>query len=296
MAKMNIPGVFTSNPETIQKEEPVLKKPEAKFVANTIKPRIPKKTLHFTLARKDPNPAMAGQHYPLTFSVPYEDVIYDSDRDQNRKIRYCPGETSIYADEQSEEAKVSTIIFSRGHLIVRPNEPLLRDYLLATNFFGENPDRDPSKVVLFRLQDNARDSKKELELAENRHYAEGLALKMEGPKAITLARVLGIDINRSMYEIRHDLKVMAASDSDNFIARSESPKLERMNIIMEAKEYGIISMSKRSINWAVGRKEVITTVPIGMDPLEFFTDFTYETEGVEVYNTIKKRHEVAVNN
>lgn len=297
MAKKTIPGVVTPKAPEPVVETPTIEVPKPKpikikrEVSNNTIPNI----MLFFLTKKRKNPSITGAYYPLTSSVPYEDIIYDAEKNQNRKIRYAPGETSIYVDDQHEEAKVSTIVFQRGQLIVRKEEPLLREYLLNSNFFQGNPNRNATKPVLFKLQDLAKDSRKELKKAEDIHYAEGLALKMKGEKAVTLARVLGLGADRSMYEIRHDLKIMASKDPMNFIAVSESPKLERMNILMEAQDYGIIRISARTVNWTLGgRNDLIVNVPVGMKALDFFTDFTYEKDGEEVYETIKKKHKMAV--
>ena len=55
--------------------------------------------------------------YPVVYMIKAEDIVYDPDKDINRKIRYIPGEPSIYEDEQKEDAKVkSAISVSYTHL------------------------------------------------------------------------------------------------------------------------------------------------------------------------------------
>ena len=47
-----------------------------------------------------------------------EDIIFDEETGQNRKIRYVAGEASIYADKQSENAKMrEPISFTNGFLL-----------------------------------------------------------------------------------------------------------------------------------------------------------------------------------
>ena len=44
--------------------------------------------------------------YPIVYMIRAEDIIYDPIKQVNRKIRYIPGEASIYEDEQKKDAKV----------------------------------------------------------------------------------------------------------------------------------------------------------------------------------------------
>ena len=72
--------------------------------------------------------------YPVVYMIRAEDVIYDPIKQVNRKIRYIPGETSIYEDEQKKGAKVkSPITFNEGFITVGFQNPTLKQYLDICN-------------------------------------------------------------------------------------------------------------------------------------------------------------------
>ena len=44
--------------------------------------------------------------YPIVSLLKAEDIIFDPETGENRKIRYVPGEASIFVDDQPETAKM----------------------------------------------------------------------------------------------------------------------------------------------------------------------------------------------
>ena len=104
------------------------------------------------------------------------------------------------------------------------------------------------------------------------------------------ARAMDVNVERSMYEIKHDMMVIAKSDPVLFMEEISNPKLERKQIIMEAEDERFISIntSLRQVKWGIGSKQMITVIPVGINPYDHFVDYTFESEGQEVFNKIVK--------
>ena len=163
-----------------------------------------KKTTMYQLSQKNEAPATQGQNYPATARIPSIDEVYDSKLHANRMIRYVVGEQSIYEDEQTSDKPVlGDIVFTNGILPVQYNQVTLKKYLDACNYNGGNPDRIDSKKSLFQMIDNEFDAQQSMKDMEVEYLATDTLMKMEAQKMVGYARAMGVDVDRSMYEIKH---------------------------------------------------------------------------------------------
>ena len=128
-------------------------------------PPMPKKTNPFvdpSFGKKSEKPSLyrliTGKknkftkrtQYPVVYMIRAEDIIYDPIKQVNRKIRYIPGEASIYEDEQKKDAKVKApIIFNEGVLVVNNQNPTLKAYLDNCNSNKNNPNRMKDRTAVF---------------------------------------------------------------------------------------------------------------------------------------------------
>ena len=227
--------------------------------------------------------------YPVVYMVKSEDVIFDAESGDNRKIRYVPGETSIYADEQSPNAKMrEPISFTNGYLFVDKTNPTLKKYLDHCNANEDNPNRMQGKTAAFRLKDQSRDAKKEIEKVSNTMEAVQAALKMPLNELVGYAKVLGVNTNKSTDEIRWDMKVQAEKNPTTFLAGMNDPRTEMKQLLLMAEESGIISMKKTGVTW-VSSGNTICVPAIGVKPIERMVDFCSEGEGEQIYSEIERR-------
>ena len=250
-----------------------------------------KKASVYVLSRRSEKPATQGRHYPVSHRIPSMDEIYDEETGRNRMIRYAIGEQSIYVDEQTSDNPVlGDIIFNNGTLVVQYQQVTLREFLEASNWNKSNPDRMTNKKVIYDLLDGEVDAQKSIENLEVEFHAMELLMSMDAQKMVGYARALGVNVDRSMYEIKHDMMVMAKSQPQLFLDEISNPKTERKQIILDAEDERVVvvNTAKRQIFWGFGAKEVITTVPIGIDPRDHFVDYTFGDEGQEVFKKIKK--------
>ena len=245
----------------------------------------------FRLVNKNEKPATSGRHYPVSHRIPSIDEVFDETSGRNRKIQYVLGEQSIYADEQSSFNPVlGDIIFHNGSLPVQYQQVTLREFLEKSNYNISNPERMSNKKSIFETVDLETSAEKDLQSLETEFHVMESLMAMDAQKMVGYARAMEVDVNRSMYEIKHDMMVMAKNDPDLFMEQISNPKLERKQVIMDADENNIltIDIANRRISWGIGSKQTITVVPVGLNPYDHFVDYTFETDGKEVFKKIVK--------
>ena len=227
--------------------------------------------------------------YPVVYMIKAEDIIYDPEKDVNRKIRYIPGEISIYEDEQKEDAKVkSPITFNNGFLMVDRTNPTLRKYLNCCNLNQSNPDRDKNIRPAFKLLNHQEKAKNNLEKMMVEMDAIRTALEMPLEKLIGYAKVLGINVNKSTDEIRYDMKMLAQKDPKSFISGMDDPKTELKETLLKASEYNIIKLDRDKITWIKGdQRPVITNVPLGVKAIDHMTEYCLSGKGETALEHIK---------
>lgn len=239
------------------------------------------------------SPYGEGSRHNMTFRLPSIDEIFDSEARKNRKIRYVLGEESIFATEQTSETPVlADIIFVNGVLTVQQNQINLLKYLELSNYNNTNPNKMPGKISMFYRVDVEADSKDTVETMEIEADALYTARNMEPQKLVGYARVLGINTDRSMYEIKHDVMTFAKDNPALFLESIDNPRTERKQVILDAVDYGIIDLNHHAneVNWVMGTKRPkIIHTPVGVDKLDFFTEYTFDSEGEEVYAEILRK-------
>ena len=243
----------------------------------------------FQLTKINPNPATEGRYYPISYRIPSVDEIFDEETGTNRKIRYVIGEQSIFEDEQTTKNPViGDIVFVNGQLIVPYQKPVLRDFLFASNYNKSNENRIPSMKQIFETLDFEKEAKEDLESLELEFQAIEMAMNIEPQEMVALCKVLGINTDRSMYEIKHDFMRFVKNNPFDFIESLNDPRIERKQVIVEALDNKIISSNttKRTIDWGGKNGQTISIVPIGVDPIDSFVEFTFEKDGEEVYRRV----------
>tara|TARA_R100000664_G_scaffold31232_1_gene44649 strand:+ start:1339 stop:2259 length:921 start_codon:yes stop_codon:yes gene_type:complete len=229
--------------------------------------------------------------YPVVYMIRAEDVIYDPIKQVNRKIRYIPGEASIYEDEQKKDSKVrAPITFSEGFITVSNQNPTLKNYLDVCNANKNNPNRMKNSAPSFQLVDKSSDAKKIIDREMKEIDAMQLALKMPFGKLVGYAKVLGVNVDKSTEEIRYDMKMLAKKDPNSFIAGLDDPKTAIKEVIVNAREYGIIDIQVNRVSWKRGNERVlITHIPVGVNGVNHFADFCLDGDGELVLEEMKKQ-------
>ncbi len=201
-----------------------------------------------------------------TFLMQQKNVM-SIDADNNlREIRYCPNEPSIYRDEQNDSSVRRAIIFTEGRLFVRPDQPNLAAYLEA------HPDNKANGGNRFFLVDEKKNSEEKLNKEFLEHDAIGLIRTKELDEILSVALGIGINVDRPVSEIKHDLMVYAKKNPGKFIESFDNPIIEMKSKITQARKYQVVKFKENGVFWTDTGK-LIVSVPEGKDPLDVFVRY-----------------------
>lgn len=201
-----------------------------------------------------------------TFLMQQKNVMSIDADNRLREIRYCPNEPSIYRDEQNDSSVRQAIIFTEGRLFVRPDQPNLAAYLEA------HPDNKANGGNRFFLVDERKDSEEKLNKQFLEHDAIGLIRTKELDEILSVALGIGINVDRPVAEIKHDLMVYAKKNPRKFIESFDNPVIEMKSKITQARKYQIIKFKENGVFWTDTGKLIIS-VPDGKDPLDVFVRY-----------------------
>lgn len=287
---INIPPYQEKSVEdTIVAEKPV-KKTNTHGIKNLNKGfrKNPKEATTYRLI-KERRDRKGHIKFPIVYMLKAEDIIFDEEKGINRKIRYIPGESSIFEDEQKEDAKVkSPITFSNGFLRVDYTNPTLKKFLDMCNSNSSNPNRVATSPASFKLMDYAKQAQERLQKSVKSMDALKLVFELPLDKLLGYAQVLGVRVDKSTDEIRYDMKVLAEKDPEKFITGLDDPKMEIKQSLLRAKDFGIIDWNAQQVMWVQGdTRPVITKVPLGVKPVDFLADKCMTDSGSSIMDQIK---------
>lgn len=235
---------------------------------------------------------------PGTSIIPNDDEIYDRTTGKTRHIRYLKGETSIYVDEQRERDKeelqqalfASMIEFRQGVLIVSPMEALLMQYLRMTNRNSENPNRNPDRPAFFREVKPGVKEQKNLATEFDSSEAVYAVKNMKATDLTTYAKVLGINTDREIEEIKWDMVILAKKNPTTFLNGLKDKNLKRKYFVLEAIDRRILDRNQAAGNISWFNGSVIFQARLGTEVTDEFVQYTFASkDGEMVYTEIKNR-------
>jgi hypothetical protein len=257
---------------------------------NTTKRNTKKAHYIFKLVKENVEPSVQGVIYPRSRTIVALDEVYDEETSENRIIRYLPGETSIFLDEQTDQdlrkRRPHEITFVNGSLVVDKRQATLLKFIQACNFFKGNTNRMPGKEIIFEEYAPEVTAKSAMEDDMKIANAKAMVYGMELKELISYARILDVDINRPVDSIRWDMASIAGDDPNWFIENKNSPNTTRMHYLFEAIDMGIIKVTNkdRTVRWANG--QAIVQAPLSVEPLDALVDLTFEKDGEAIYEAI----------
>ena len=193
-------------------------------------------------------------------------TVFDEESKRVREIRYCENEHSVWKDEQSDKSVKSPVIFRMGRLFVDRNKPNLK------NFLALHPQNDANGGSLFGLVDNV----KKVEVSIDREFLINDAISTlrtkELDELLSVALSYGMDINRPVSEVKHDLLVKAKAPPKEFIESFDNPVVAMKAKLKQAVSYQIIKADKDAIKWFDTNAHIIS-VPAGQDPVDVFVRY-----------------------
>lgn len=260
------------------------------------------KPVFFVLSEMTTNPTYEGRFFPPSTTIPSINIIqwWDDKRGQfiNRTIQYIPTEQSIFVDEQSEMVQDinshntsrlrGVLKFEMGLMTVNQSESLKLQFLRLTPNNLDSPNPLPDRKVIFKEnkpeENTTKWAQKDFELAE-------VIMKiklMDIPTMKSYGKVLRMDINRSVSEIKYDMVSMAKKDPTAFMKGMENPLMQKMYYVLEAIDLGILryDRSTSTLSWRNGN--VILHAGQGKDGVEEFVKFANSDQtGAAIFVEIK---------
>jgi len=259
---------------------------EAK-AAPVAKKTAPKKG-YSVIQKKSEAPAQKVYEVPfgggIVFKLKSETTVYDAGTNKVRAIRYCPGEPSIFKDEQSTNARRSHVIFRNGLLAVPQNKPNLAQFL------DIHPDNTANGGNKFKLVDKSVDSEQEVENEFLTHDAVALVRTKDSDEILAVAVALGINIEQKMIEIRRELLREAKANPKEFIGMFDDPRVKTRSAVIQAMDFQILAGKPDGVYWFDSGRLIIS-VPAGQDPTDIMVRFCLTEKGASVYEEIVSRLE-----
>ena len=220
----------------------------------------------------------------IVCKIKSEIPVYDRQTGKVRQIRYCPGESSIFKDEQSDASVRSHVVFRDGLLSVPEEKANLRDFLYA------HPSNAANGGGLFRVLDNTKNYEAEVDNEFLVHDAVALVRNKELDEILSVALALNINIQQTTLEIRRELLKEAKSNPQNFIRMFDDPRVKVRSAIIQAKDFQLISMKNDGAYW-FDSGNLILSVPPGQDPVDILVRYCLTEKGTTLYEEILARLE-----
>lgn len=232
---------------------------------------------------------LKGDKTPITFTIRskhsyrYPLLWFDSERGEQREIRYATNQNSPFVDEQKGEATLGHIVFRNGTLAV-PKEKQNLQKLLSLY----HPDRN---LKYFEF-DSVEVAEYELEDIEIELDAMIAARSMDIDTAEAVLRVeIGSKVSSmTTKEIKRDLLIFAQRNPQLFIDLANDENVHLRNVAIKSVEAGLVKLSQdqRSFYWTSNDRKLMN-VPFDENPYSAMAAWFKTDEGVEVYRNIEKK-------
>jgi hypothetical protein len=209
-------------------------------------------------------------------------TLYDKSQDRVRQIRYCPSEPSIFVEEQSEKAVRKSVVFSDGRLLVRPDQPNLREFMEL------HPENQANGGSLFYRVD--KEKKAQLDVTKEFAVADAIMMIKEKPfeDLLSVAASLNFNVDRQASEIKHDLLMYAKRNPSSFIKMFDNPEVTMKAKIRMAIKYGVLEESKCAVRWK-DSGNMIVSVPEGKDGTDTLLRFLMTDAGAPTVEELDRQ-------
>ena len=210
--------------------------------------------------------------------------VYDDETGAVRQIRYCPGEQSIYVDEQSENAVKEHVVFRNKMLTVRYDQP----NLIA--FLEKHPENADNGGGVFQLVNKEIDVEKEVE--KEFLITDAITMIKARPidELVPVAMALNINTNQKDLQLKRALVQYAKKNPTKFMGMFDNPMVHARTTVMQAMDFQIVTQKGGAIVWADTGK-MIVSVPVGQDSVDTLTRFVMTDKGASVLSEIDNQLE-----
>lgn len=241
-------------------------------------------------------PRIAGEPpYPRKADLRDRSLVKDPVTGKNRFLRYVPGASSMWLDEQDKlDATYAAMnawkpVFDQGTLILSsPEDDEKIKVLMMRDDFDGKEGRISKEPPVYTLVNKEQEYTNEVEFMQQRHKAEGIALAAEWPDFKSHAVYLGIALqengrDREEVEVRGDYVKKATNNPALFLKSATSPVANITAQVKIALKSGVIDLGhvKNQAHWA-DTKALITVLDPKKDPEEALVAFALSDKGTDL--------------
>lgn len=209
-------------------------------------------------------------------------VVYDQETGKNRLIRYCPGEPSIYVDEQSSAAVKEHVVFRDKMLLVPHNKPNLKEFL------DKHPDNSANGGGSFKLVNREVDIEQEIENEFLVNDAVAMIKARPIEDLLPVAMSLKISTNQKDLAVKRALVLYAKKNPKKFMEMFDNPMVHARTTVMQGLDFDIVSEKRGAVVWTDTGK-IIISVPVGQDTVDTLTRFCMTDKGSSVLSDIERQ-------
>jgi hypothetical protein len=275
-------GAAYSKPSTTQPKE------NATPSVSVAEPKSSTKKTNFkrTVPEETSRPAwfrMVGKKGGVWYKVRSNNLnVFDKETGRVRTLRYCPGENSVWLDEQAKESMRDHVVFREKNLVVTRDKPNLIKYLEL------HPDNIANGGSQFELV--KREAKVEENLDTEFLISDAIEIikKRSIEELAPVAYALRISLDQADRSVKHALVRYAKSNPQKFIDTLNSPMINTRATVKQAFDFNVIGYNGGAVIWADTRK-IIVAVPVGQDKEEVMTRFCMTDAGSSALAEIERQ-------
>lgn len=229
---------------------------------------------------------------PSAKNVPVMDQIWDVKKEEYVDI------AAVRAVDAEGNHSFHDLYFygnQGGHMVLhggRAADQEIHSYLALCNYNGSNPDRDPSKEIVFELVDEAAKSEKESKKRNLKREALNAAADLSPEDVRIYVAALGQDDTRKIEILRNYLEELADNDPSSFLDLINNKQAVIKATINRALSKGVITFDAEQsrFSWPNGEAILTTARTTGGDAVDELLSYCVSSaKGEKVYQTIQSK-------
>jgi hypothetical protein len=195
---------------------------------------------------------------PFIVNVPSTDAIYDEKSEEWYDIAYITqvkaGGEAVLGDISFEKSNAGTLTLKGSNA----RDQKIYEYLELCNYNVSNPNRDTSKMSLFKKIDSTADAENKRQMRRVHIDALNKAADMTDDEARFIAASLGFSMKTKIQELRNKIEEYAEDNPQEFLAVFEQQTNRTEALVREAVDLGIVTHNHRSgkFVWTESEEEI----------------------------------------
>lgn len=229
---------------------------------------------------------------PAARNVPITDEIWDEGKQEFVPIGAV---RSVSPDGTHSFHEIYFYASQFGHMILyggRASDQEIHSYLTLCNYNGSNPNRDPSKEIIFELVDEGAKSEKERRSRNLKREALNAAADLSADEIRNFTAALGQDDTSKIEILRNNLEDMADNDPQGFLDLINNKQAAMKATINRALNKGVINFDAEQsrFTWPNGEVILVVSRTTGGDNIEELLGYCVgNAKGEKVFQTIQSK-------